>query len=100
DQPLENLLSAWRCQIERDAALVAVGQGPLIGILGVRLVRELIAYSPEVAGRRLHFDDVGAEIGQDRRRAGSGDEARKVHDFQPGEDVVICHWSLLSRSCS
>ena len=34
--------------------------------------------SPEVAGRRLHFDDVGAKVRQDDGGAGTCDEAREV----------------------
>ena len=50
DQPLENLLSARRFQIERDAALVAVGQVPGIGVLRLRLRRDLVPDSAR--GRR------------------------------------------------
>jgi hypothetical protein len=34
--------------------------------------------SPEVTGRRFHFDDGGAKIGQDDGGAGTRDEAREV----------------------
>ena len=81
-QPLENLLSARRFQIERDAALVAVGQVKGIGILRLRLRGDLVADSPHVAAGRFDFDHLGAKVGQDHRGAGPGDEARKVHDFQ------------------
>jgi hypothetical protein len=46
---------------------------------------------PEIAGRRLHLDDVGAEIGQDYGSAGTGDEAREVNDLQSGKDIVARH---------
>jgi hypothetical protein len=50
DELLENLLCARGFQIERDAALVAVGQVPGIGILRLRLRRDLV---PDVSrGRR------------------------------------------------
>ena len=91
DQPLENLLSARRFQIERDAALVAVGQVPGIGVLRLRLRRDLVPHSPAVAGGRLHFDDIGAKVGQDHRGAGARDETCQVHDFQSGEDIVAAH---------
>src|SRR5580692_8589007 len=82
DELFENLLSAWRLQIERYAAFIAVGQVPRIGILRLRLWRDLMPNSPEIAGRRLHFDDIGAEIRQDHGSAWTRDEARKVHHLQ------------------
>ena len=51
DELFEDLLSAWRFQIERHAAFIAVGQVPRIGILRLRLRRDLVPNSPEVAGR-------------------------------------------------
>jgi hypothetical protein len=60
-QPLENRLSARRFQIECDAALVAVGQMPLIGILHLRLRRELVPVSPGIARGRLYLGDLGAK---------------------------------------
>ncbi len=91
DELLENLLGAGGFQIERDAALVAIGQVPGIGIIRLRLRRNLVPYPPEVAGRRLDFDDVGAEVGQDDSGAWTRDEAREVHDLQAGEDIVAIH---------
>jgi hypothetical protein len=38
-----------------------------------------------------HLDDVSAEIRQDHRSAGTGDEAREIHHFQSGEYIVVCH---------
>ena len=84
------LLSARRFQIERDAALVAVVQVTGIGILGLRLRRDLVPDSPHIAGGRFDFDHVRAKVGQDHRGAGTGDEARKVHDFQSRKDIVRC----------
>ena len=91
DEPLENRLGAGRFQVERDAAFVAVGQVERIGLVGMRLRRDLVTYPPRVACGRLHFDDVGAKVGQDHRGAGTGDEACQFHDFQPGENIVGCH---------
>ena len=65
DQPLENLLGARRFQIERHAALVAIGQVPGIGVFRLRLRRDLVTMSPEVAVGRLNLDDVSAKVGQD-----------------------------------
>src|SRR5271155_3246949 len=97
DELLENLLSTRGFQIERDAALVAVGQVPGIRILRLRLRWNLVSYPPEVAGRGLDFDDVGAEVGQDHRSAWARDETREIHHFQSGENVVACHWCLLDH---
>src|SRR5215471_5032976 len=79
---LDDLLSAGRFQIERDAALVAVGEMPLVSVICQRLRWDLVRKSPGVAVRRLHFDDVSAEIGQDHGGAGSCNEACEVHDFE------------------
>src|SRR5580704_6231075 len=106
DELLENLLGAGGFQIERDAALVAIGQVPGIGILRRRLRRNLVPYPPEVAGRRLDFDDVSAEVGQDHSGAWASDETREVHDLQAGEDIVVWHGfpsfsvRMLTRSVS
>src|SRR4029077_12695821 len=91
DKLLENLRSARGFQIESDAALVAVGQMPGIGIFRLRLRRGLVANPPEVAARRLPLYDVGAEVGQDHRGAGTRDETCEVHHLQSGENVVACH---------
>src|SRR5258708_20698852 len=64
---------------------------PGVSILGARLWRELVSNPPEIAARRLHFDDVGAEVRQDHRGAGACDEARKIYHFQSRENVVACH---------
>src|SRR6516164_1824861 len=100
DQLLDDLLRAGRLQVERDAALVAVGEMPLIGFICRRLRRDLVRMSPGVAARRFHFDDVGAEIRQDDGCAGRRDEAREVHDLEFGKNVVACHWvSPNRRAC-
>src|SRR4051812_21732798 len=43
---------------------------------------------PQISGWGLDFDDVRAEVGQNHRGAWPGDEARKVHHLQTGEDLV------------
>src|SRR5215467_15498918 len=93
DELLENVLSVRRLQIERYAALVAVGQMPRISILRLRLRRKFVCMSPEIAVRRFHFDDVGAEVRQDHGGAWSRNEAREVHHFESGKNVVACQWS-------
>src|SRR5208283_1709950 len=45
---------------------------------------------------RLDFDDIRAEVGQDRRRTGTRDEAGQVYHLQTGKYVFICHANLLS----
>ena len=97
NQSLQHLLGARRFQIERHAALIAIGQVPGISVAGLRLRRDLVPYSPQVAIRRLHFDDVGAEVGQDHGGTGTGDETGQVYDFQSGEYIVVCHWVLPKR---
>ena len=82
DELEQDLLCAGRLEIERNAALVAVGEVPLIGILRLRLDRRLMPVSPRIAVRRLDLDDVGAEVGQDHGGAWSRDEARQIHDLQ------------------
>ena len=91
DELLENLPGARVFQVERNAALVAVGEVPRIGILRLRLRRDLMPNSPHVAGRRLDLNDVGTEVGQDHGGAGTRDEAREVHHLQSGENIVACH---------
>ena len=51
DQLLEDLLGTGRFQIERDAALVAVGEMPLIGLIRARLLRDPVPMPPGVAAR-------------------------------------------------
>src|SRR6516225_10347290 len=92
DQLLDDLLRAGRLQVERDAALVAVGEMPLIGFICRRLRRDLVRMSPGVTARRFDFDDVGAEIRQNDGGAGRRDKAREVHYFESGKDVVAWHW--------
>src|SRR6516164_10413928 len=99
DQLLDDLLRAGRLQVECDAALVAVGEMPLIGLIRRRLRRYLVRMSPGVAARRLHFDDVGAEIRQDDGGAGRRDEAREVHHLESGKNVVAGHWISPKSSC-
>src|SRR6266567_7825689 len=69
---------------------------PGIGILRLRLRRDLVPMSPEVAARRLHLDDVGAEVGQDYGGTGARDEAGQVHHLQSRENIVVCHGFLLN----
>src|SRR5262245_19680340 len=94
-QFLENLLSARGFQIERDAALVPVRQVPLIGILRLRVRREAIPNSPAITGRGLNLDHVSAKVAQDHGAAWTRDEAREIHYFQSGKNIVCCHFYLL-----
>src|SRR3984885_12513494 len=91
DQLFENLMGARRLQIERHAPLVAIREVPGVGILRDRLRWKVVGVPPQLAVRRLHLDDVGAEIRQDHRSAGAGDEAREIDHFQSRENIVACH---------
>ena len=81
DELFENLLGRRRFQVDRHAALVAVGQVPGVGLFRKRR-RDLLPVPPELAAWRLHFDHVSAEVGQDDGGAGTSDEAREVHHLQ------------------
>src|ERR1700686_3358955 len=88
DQLFENLLRARGFQIKSDAALVAIGQMPGVGILGDRLRRQVVRNSPQVAVRRLYLDDVGTEVGKNHGSAWARDKAREIHHLESGEDIV------------
>src|SRR6266542_6389712 len=64
---------------------------PLIRILRIRLRRDLVRMSPVVTGRGLHFDHVGAKIGQDYGGAGTRNEARQVYYFQSRKNILSRH---------
>src|SRR5262245_1459661 len=72
---------------------------PLVGIVCQGLRRDLVAESPRVSIRRLDFDDVGTEVGQDHGGAGSRNVGREVHDLESGKNVVACHW-MSPESCA
>src|ERR1700720_2610913 len=61
----------------------------------MRLGRDLLPDSPQLSLRRLNFDDVGAEVGQDGCSTRPGNEARQIHDLQSGKYVAFCHFYLL-----
>src|SRR5258706_6553048 len=88
DQPLDHRSGGRRLEIERYAALVAVGEVPGIRLLRHRLRRHVVRPAPEVAGGGLDLDHVGAEVGEDHGGARPGDEARQVHHLESGKDVV------------
>ena len=91
DQPLEDVPRARRLEIERESPLVAVVEMPGIVVGGARLRRNLVRDPPRIAARRLDLDHVGAEVGQDHRRARTRDEARQVDHLESREDVVTRH---------
>src|SRR5258707_14021611 len=64
---------------------------PWIRILRLRLRRNLVPMSPEVAGGRLHFDYLSAIVRQNHRCAWACDEAGQVHDFQSRKDIFTTH---------
>src|ERR1700744_5998681 len=87
----EYLLCARRLQIKRHAPLVAIGEMPGIGILCDWLWWHMVRMPPQFTVRWLHLDYVSAEVRQDHRSTRAGDEARQVHHFQSGKNVVGCH---------
>src|ERR1051325_11895404 len=84
-QPLQNLLSSRRFQIERHAALVSVIKMKLIRLLGLGLWRNVISKSPWIAGRRLYFDDVSAEVRENHSGRRGGDKAPASPSLQAGK---------------
>ena len=78
-------------QVEADRALVAVdrqevGRGPRAGRRVADPRRTPAAR--RVAVGRLDLDDVGAEVGQEHRRVGAGEDRREVDDPQPDSGPV------------
>src|SRR5438128_6307866 len=73
-QALDNFCRVRRFEINRYPTLVAIVQMPHVGILGLRLRRNLVPDPPQFAFRWLDFDHVSAEVGQDYGGAGTGDE--------------------------
>src|SRR5207302_2938842 len=86
----------------RYPTLVAIVQMPHVGILGLRLRRNLVPDSPQLALGRFDLDYVGTEVGQNHRRSWTSDETGKIDNLQSGENVVSwicvlsCHKCFLS----
>src|SRR5207244_11065823 len=74
-QALDNFCRVRRFEINRYPTLVSIVQMPYVGILGLRLRRNLVPDPPQFAFRWLDFDYVGTEVGQNHRRSGTSDEA-------------------------
>src|SRR3954451_7831663 len=72
---------------------------PHVGGLRLRLRRNLVSDSPQFTLGRFDLDYVGTEVGQDHRRSGTSDEARKIDNLQSGENVVsgVCIFSFHNR---
>src|SRR4029077_14057218 len=87
----------------RHPAVVAIVQVPHVRNLRLRLRRNLVPDFSQFAFRRFVLDYVGAEVGQNDRRSGTSDEARKIDNLQSGENVVswICvlSWHKCFLSC-
>src|SRR5262249_47777210 len=82
DEAQERLRSLRLLQIEADGALVAVER--------IETPREAVLVRREHAHvvadvRILELVDRGAEVGEDERAEGAGDEARKIEDADAGE---------------
>src|SRR5207253_10861248 len=74
-QALDNFCRVRRFEINRYPALVAIVQVPHVGILGLRLRRNLVPDSPQFALGWFDLDYVGTVVGQNHRRSGTSDEA-------------------------
>ena len=68
-------------EVEHDGALVPSEDLPHEGLV-IRRIAPPHAAGP-VAGRRFHLDDVGAEVAEVLRRAGTRQHGRHVHDPEP-----------------
>src|ERR1700751_3581109 len=91
DQLLKHLMGTRGFQIKRHTPLVAIGKMPGVGILRYRLRGQVVRVPPQLAVRRLHLDDVGAEVRQNHRGARACDEAGQIYHLQSRENIVICH---------
>src|SRR6476646_8761498 len=62
-QALDNFCRVRRFEINRYPTLVAIVQVPHVGILGLRLRRNLVSDPPQFALGRFDLDHVGTEVG-------------------------------------
>src|SRR5258708_22663968 len=69
---------------------------PHVGILGLWLRRNLVPDPPQLALGWFYFDYVSAEVGEDYGGAGTGDETRKIDNFQSRKNVFcgVCIFSF------
>ena len=74
-QPPHDVDARRRLHVDHDRALVAV-DGEVVGAVGTDEVRRHAA--GDVAHRRLHLDDVGAEVGQHLRAERPGQHLRQI----------------------
>ena len=88
-QSLKHLLRVRRFQIERNPTLVSIRQLKGVSLFRMRLRRDLLSDSPHLSLRRLDFDDIGAEIGQDGCSGRPCNEARQVYDLQSGKNIAF-----------
>ena len=87
----ERRLAGGMLEVDHDAALVA--------LVGVKVGRYALFGDQSaggVAGRRLHLDHVGAQIGQQRGRVGPGQHRRQVDQAQPRQRFHGCEVSARS----
>ena len=96
-QAEERLAVALVLQVERDAALVAVDAAEVAAVVAASVDARLALGGVDevrrrrrrgaghVAGRRLHLDHVGTEVGKDRRAEGPGERHRAVEDDEVAE---------------
>ncbi len=94
---MEHLAAGGLAQVEGKPALVPIVDDPavVVGTLGHTGPAHAMAIGVSVGW--LDLDDVGAEVGQDRRGHGAGDEARRIHDTQTRQQGLT-HWSQVLAS--
>src|SRR5271155_2146628 len=74
-------------QIERDAFLIAVVENPTIILVRYGHSRNLRKVAIRIAvGRPLDFNDLGPEVGENRRGGGTGDVRAAIYDAKTGQD--------------
>ena len=86
-QIVEHLPSALARQIERDAALAAIGadvEHRVPAVVGAEPARP-------VASGRLDLDDVGTVERHQRAAVGPGDSLTEVEDLQTSVGTVVAH---------
>ncbi len=80
DQRMQELEATRRGVVEREAALVAVVR------LKVRARQPAGEPAERIAAlRALDLDDVGAELGEQHRGIGRGDECAEIEHLEPGQ---------------
>jgi hypothetical protein len=96
DESAQDGAALGLAQIEREPTLAAVVDDPAVVVRALGHAGAAGAVSVEIAVGRLDLDDVGPEIGEDRRRHRARDEARGVDDAQAVTQAPLGHGSVLT----